>query len=154
MCSAFSQLQKMNVNRMGPNKYEQMIKNGVDHLRFCIKLYKMQMENGLYFLHEHPAAADSWNDIAVKNLLGDPRVMRVVGDMCTFGMSQDVGGEDRLVRKPTGFMTNANVVAEELGKRCPRIHFHIYSLNGRANRAEVYPDELWHRVLIGSRILR
>ena len=39
MCSACSQLQKMNVNKMDPDKYEDMLKKGVDHLRFLSKLY-------------------------------------------------------------------------------------------------------------------
>ena len=33
---------------------------GLKHLKFCIELYNIQLSNGLYFLHEHPASARSW----------------------------------------------------------------------------------------------
>ena len=57
MCSAFSQLQTMNRNRMGESKYHHMVNYALVHLRFCMKLYQMQINNGMYFLHEHPANA-------------------------------------------------------------------------------------------------
>ena len=46
-------------------------------------------------------------------------------------------------------MTNARGIADELGKKCPRNHSHVYLLNGRAKRAEVYPEELSRQILIG-----
>ena len=48
MCSAFSQLQTLNWRRLGPEKVDKMIRDGTRHLRFCAKLYKIQMEQGLY----------------------------------------------------------------------------------------------------------
>ena len=31
-----------------------------EHVRFCIKIYRMQMEAGRMFMHEHPTGASSW----------------------------------------------------------------------------------------------
>ena len=84
-----------------------MIKEGRHHLRFCMALYRIQMENGLYFLHEHPYSATSWRDDAVQDILTTPGVKMVRGDMCAFGMWQNTTEGKKLVMKPTGFMTNA-----------------------------------------------
>ena len=46
-------------------------------------------------------------------------------------------------------MTNARAIAESLGEHCHGDHRHIHLLNGRAKRAEVYPDELCTRILEG-----
>ena len=51
--------------------------------------------------------------------------------------------------KPTGFMTNAEGIARELDEKCDGCHQHVKLLNGRASRAEVYPDELCFRILRG-----
>ena len=53
------------------------------------------------------------------------------------------------VFKPTSFLTNAVKVAEELNKECEHKHSHVHLLNGRAKRAEVYPDELCFCILKG-----
>ena len=57
-------------------------------------------------------------------------------------MDQEIDGQIELVKKPSGFMTNAGAIAENLGIQCPGGHRHVHLLNGRAKRAEVYPDEL------------
>ena len=44
---------------------------------------------------------------------------------------------------------NACGIADELGRQCPRDHSHVHLVNGRAERAEVYPDELCYRILNG-----
>ncbi len=41
----------------------------------------MQMERGMYFLHEHPKKALCWEEPSVKALLMDYRVKRVEGVM-------------------------------------------------------------------------
>ena len=74
--------------------------------------------------------------------------------MCAFGMWQysDKSQEGaELVMKPTGFMTNATGIASQLSERCNGKHQHVKLLNGRASRAEVYPDELCFRILKGLR---
>ena len=47
MCSAFSQLQTLNRARIGEAKYMEKIREATTHLRFCAKLYQMQIL--LYF---------------------------------------------------------------------------------------------------------
>ena len=45
----------------------------VEHMRFVIQLYREQLDNGRYFLHEHPANATSWRLDFVEELLNAPR---------------------------------------------------------------------------------
>ena len=92
------------------------------HLNFCMALYHIQMKNGLYFLHEHPWSASSWKQESVQKIMSEPEVKVVRGDMCAFGMWQETEAGDQLVMKPTGVMTNANYIAEELGEKCDGGH--------------------------------
>ena len=67
-------------------------------------------------------------------------------------MYQETAEGEMMVKKPTGFMTNANHIANELGKECNGKHTHVHLLNGRASRAEVYPDELCKEMIRGLKI--
>ena len=141
MCSAFSQLQTLNKWSTPEVVRNMRLQEARRHIEFCCKLYRMQLEQGLYFLHEHPKRALSWEEPSVKALLRDHRVMRVDGDMCMFGMSQEVEGERVSVMKPTTFMTNAPGIARRLSRKCKRLHQHAAVIGGKAKQAEVYPDE-------------
>ena len=81
-------------------------------------LYQLQIDNGMYFLHEHPYSAKSWDLPEVKSISQQPGVEIIRGDMCCFGMYQDTPGGPMLVKKPTGFMTNAAGISAELGVKC------------------------------------
>ncbi len=112
------------------------------HLRFCAKLYRIQMEQGLYFLHEHPAHAKSWKDPEIERRVNNYRVKTVTGNMCMFGMTQESEGSSGLVKKDTKFMTNAIMIAERLNRVCDKTHKHVLLIGGRAKNAQVYPEEL------------
>ena len=114
-----------------------------------MKLYKIQMDNGLYFLHEHPAHAKSWKDPTVERMLADRRVQKVTGDMCMFNMQQQDDQGIGYIKKETGFMTNAEAIAGRLSRRCEKGHRHIPLINGRAKRAEIYPEDLCKEIIIG-----
>lgn len=126
-----------------------MIKEGRAHLRFCFVLNQIQWEQGRYFLHEHPKSASSWDQSSVKQLCSCEGISKYDSDMCCFGMHEM--GKDGLefVKKPTTFLTNAEEIRKLLGEQCEGMHKHIHLLNGRAKRAEIYPDELCLRILKG-----
>ena len=48
------------------------------HLNFVVELYRQQMAGGRYFLHEHPAYAQSWQVKSIAELLADVSVGQVV----------------------------------------------------------------------------
>ena len=72
------------------------------HLAFVAELYKLQMDNGRYFLHENPAGAKSWDRVPIATLARDERVHRVTGDQCQY--DQESHKSDP-VKKPTGWMS-------------------------------------------------
>merc|ERR1712004_296309 len=73
----------------------------------------------------------------------------VVGHMCQFNMMQEDNEGLGLVKKPTGFLTNAPCIARRLDKKCSGMHRHITLVNGRAKAAEVYPDKLCRQIVLG-----
>ena len=118
MCSAFSALQNINFAKMSKEQVDEVVGYGMRHLEFCMELYRIQMANGLYFLHEHPHNAKSWGSDVVKEMMSRPGVRRVRGDMCQYGMVlRDAKGYGPAL-KPTGFMTNSSAIAERLSKIC------------------------------------
>eukprot|EP00973_Karenia_brevis_P055055 7654108-Karenia_brevis.AAC.1 len=87
---------------------------GKKHVKTCMDLYKLQMKEGRYFLHEHPAYADSWCLDATEQVKRMKGVYVVSGPMCRFGMkSEDAQGEG-LVKKETRWMTNSPELADVL----------------------------------------
>jgi hypothetical protein len=150
MCAAFSQLQHLNFGRMTPEDVEKVKEHGRRHLEFSLELYRLQHENGLYFLHEHPFNAASWEHEGVKELLTLPDVVKIKSHMCAFGMRDEDHAGGGLVKKSTGFMTNAIKIADILSKDCSGDHRHVVLIGGgRARRAQVYPDELCRHIILG-----
>ena len=70
LCTAFSRLQNWNFSKMSKERKEEIVNAGREHLKFCMLLYRIQHENGMYFLHEHPHSATSWEMPEVKEVLG------------------------------------------------------------------------------------
>ena len=125
-------------------------KHGRRHLGFSLELYRLQHENGLYFLHEHPLNAASWEHEGVKELLTLPDAVKIKSHMCAFGMRDEDHAGGGLVKKPTGFMTNAIKIADILSQDCSGDHRHVVLIGGgRARRAQVYPNELCRQIIVG-----
>ena len=106
MCTAFSNLQKFN-RRKNPAMHQRMLDYAVMHISFCISLYRLQMAEGRYFLHEHPWWATSWKLPQMVKLMDEFGVFTVRGDMCRFGMTSKDHEGSSPVKKPTGWMTNS-----------------------------------------------
>ena len=63
-CTFFSRLQELNKymyrnDPMWMAKFSEGIENAKRYVRFCVKLYRHQIENGRFFLLEHPWLATS-----------------------------------------------------------------------------------------------
>ena len=71
------------------------------HLQLCTKLYAIQIQQGRYFLHEHPAGATSWNEKCIQGILGRHGVILVKADQCQYGLMSTDGLGKGLVRKST-----------------------------------------------------
>ena len=67
------------------------------------------------------------------------------------GCATMITKEGHLVKKPTGWMTNAPALAKELAKPCSGDHRHVVLIGGnRARRAQVYPNELCKAIIYFS----
>ena len=71
-------------------RFQDNLEKAIKHIEFCITLYKMQMDEGRYWLHEHPWGAKSWQIPAMEELLKDPRVHVAYADQCQFGLTSKI----------------------------------------------------------------
>ena len=55
-------------------------------MRFVVKLYQKQVEQGRVFLHEHLRNATSWMLEEVKAMMAKEGVTVVEADKCMFGL--------------------------------------------------------------------
>ena len=118
MCTAFSQIQALNVERRDPAVVRRELECAKDHVRWTMRICATQVREGRYFLFEHPKTASSWKMPEVEKVARMAGVAKVRTDMCAFGMcSKDEEGVG-LVKKPTSMMTNSPEVARRLDKRC------------------------------------
>ncbi len=73
MCTLFSQLQNLRkISPEGDANFEVRLENAIMHLKFCIKVYRRQSSEGMYYLHEHPATATSWQVQEMQELAQSP----------------------------------------------------------------------------------
>ena len=68
MCTAFSTWQRISNLICCPVIVAAEKRRAVEHLDFCMELYREQIRHGRYFLHEHPAYASSWQEETVLSL--------------------------------------------------------------------------------------
>ena len=151
-CKLFSILQGLNKHVNGEEwtkKFMQRKQEAVEHLEFCVAIYRLQAASGRYWVHEHPNSATSWHEACIRKMVQMPGVIRVRADQCMYGLKTQVKDEIRRAMKPTGFMTNSWCVAKRLTRRCDGSHPHFSLMEGRASAAEVYPKLLCQEICRG-----
>ena len=50
-CNAFSQLQEISRAKRDPKVMAKELKDGKDHVKFCIEIYRIQLEGRRHFVH-------------------------------------------------------------------------------------------------------
>ena len=85
MCTYLSQIMAINRDRLGEEEFEKRLERAVGHLEFACHLYRIELAQGGYILHEHPAYATSWAQDCMTNILNKPRVQSVIAHMCAYG---------------------------------------------------------------------
>ena len=151
-CTAFSALQGLNFSKMPRDKVEKILKEGRRHLHFVLALYKVQLQGGRHFLHEHPAGAASWKDSQVMRMLRHKRVKTVVSDQCQYSLvTPGPDGRPMPAKKPTRWASTSSQMISRLSRRCPGDHEHQHLMGGRAANAAFYPPELINEILRGMR---
>ena len=119
------------------------------YLDFSCRLYSIQNAAKRVFIHEHPAHAASWEEGCIQELLKQVGVQRVELDMCRFNLqTQDPNGEWGLVKKSTSLLTNSDIVAEHLSRKCCGGHKHNLLIGGRrATLAATYTPEFCEAIV-------
>ena len=133
-------------------KFNDNLIKAIEHIKCCITLYKLQMDEGRYWLHEHPWSARSWQIPEMEELLKDPRVQVAYADQCQFGLTSKIrtgGVEEGPAKKPTGFIGNSWAIIARLRRTCDHSHTHVKLEAGRAKAAALYPDELCMEMCLG-----
>ncbi len=162
MCTHFCTWQHLNAAKSKDVVAMQRARTAaIVHMNFVAELYQEQMQDGRYFLHEHPLSATSWVLASIDRLGRHPDVTRVHGDRCQFG-AEIVSGPQRgqPIKKPTGFMTNAPEIARALNVQCggtgglcsrPGGGVHQLCSGKHAKDAAKYPRNLCKAMLKGVR---
>ena len=156
-CAPFTVLRNINRSYLNTKENQEKRQRGEDHLHLCIERYRGQVRRKRYFLHEHPAGADSWDDEEMQRLQQEPGVYTVSGPMCAWGMSIHAKRKGNgLVYKNTKWVTDSKEIAAVVDQHCCSrrggpIHRHVALIGGLAKLAEAYPDELVIAVLEGLR---
>ena len=76
----------------------------------------------------------------MQKLINEPTTILVAGDQCMYGL-RDVHGYR--MKKPTGWITNSQRIADRLGQRCDGSHTHQQVIGNdeggrRSKQAQVY----------------
>ncbi len=120
-CTMYSALNRINVPRMDKTVYLSRRAAADSLLFFSLTVCTHQYDHGRYFLHEHPATADSWKLDFVLNLSRRPGVFVSTFDQCNFGLRAPYSGQP--CRKRTSFSHNMPAVEEVFGgKLCHGDH--------------------------------
>ena len=85
-CTACLPLQNLSRMKRDPKVVEAEMEAARVHLRCCMRLYALQVREGRFFVHEHPAEASSWEEQCVAEIAAMDDVGMVMLDMCAFGM--------------------------------------------------------------------
>eukprot|EP00973_Karenia_brevis_P000364 52380-Karenia_brevis.AAC.1 len=154
MCAPFSTLQNMNYAKGNPEEVREKLRFGIRHLAFAIRICRRQLEQGRYFIFEHPQGVTSWQTNMRKQLLEETGVRIAKFDMCMFGMKTvDDKGNPAHARKRTAIMTNSIHIAREITIKgqCDGKHKHAPLIGGRAKACEVYPPRFCKSICRGMR---
>ena len=122
----------------------------MEHIKFVVKLYRNQVREGRIFLHEHPANAKSWMLKEIRQVMKMEGVEVVEADQCRFGLKTRATVTKLMpAKKPTKFMTNSRAIGAELSRMCDGSHKHQQLLDGRAEGAARYPEDLCKAICRG-----
>ena len=116
MCTAFSAWQHKSRTPRGDEESRRIMIRARIHLRFVMELYKMQLDEGRYILHEHPAYATAWDEDCTRVILRMPGVESVIVHQCRYGMQDIKTGSP--IKKPTRYMSNAPRLLQRLSQLC------------------------------------
>ena len=172
----FCGLQNLGKGKRDETLFQKRLAVAKNHVKFCVEVYRMQIQAGRFFLHEHPDSSTSWQMPEVVSLQMMEEVYVNVCDMCAYGMVAVDGQGEAPAKKRTRFMSNSYEIVKRLGKKCvnlvlesgerslaptdeavkpklpggvPAKHRHADLTGGRARQCQVYPEDFSKAVCEG-----
>ena len=140
--------QGINERNLAPERDEALRKEAVKHLHFIAILYKLQLDAGRHFVHEHPTGATSWNDEWIQRLRGHPSADVVTSDLCEYGLlTPESNGIPTNAKKPKRWTSSSPHMLKRRSRRCNGDHNHQHLNGGKAEAAEDYPIEVISDIL-------
>ena len=108
------------------------------HIEFSMKIAKLQISRGAFFLFEHPTRASSWDLPAIVEVEKSEGVDTVMGDQCMYGPTTPNAERTAMApaKKPTKFMSNGPLILAELCFRYNKSHDHQPLMGGRSTKAQ------------------
>ena len=122
-----------------------------------MELYKLQMDDGRYFLHEHLASAFSWAEPEVQRIEQMIGVRVAIGDQSQYEAADRDGAP---IQKAATFMANSSHNADALSQHCsckqgwcsrPACGKHVVCSGERAKMAAIYTFAFCKAILKGFR---
>ena len=101
-----------------PKVMELELKNGKNHVRFCIEIYRLQFQGRRHFLHEHPEKSKAWEMPEIAELMTHPELGPVVLHMCAFGMTPIDEQGEAPVKKGTRLMSSSGDILKRVDRKC------------------------------------
>ena len=104
-CDPFSPIQALNRHKHTADSWRAMRERGLRHLRVCMKVCMHRYHRYMYFLHEHPAFARSWQEPVISDVVAHPDVSVVRADQCQYGLLIEDALGVAHAKKPTKFLS-------------------------------------------------
>ena len=104
----------LNSTRWDRLKYLQRVAQSRSHIRFCLKLFRQQVDRGRRALFEHPTGAKTWHYPEMKTLCRRFHTTKL--HMCQYGLK--LHSQDSFLRKSTRLLVSHEDMTS-LGKLCP-----------------------------------
>jgi len=154
-CTMFSIMQNMNQkrNRRRGQAHARFVFQKLCEakvlLRFGEEIAETVMSYGGIFVFEHPLTSKAWEEPELQRLMLKDSIFLARGDQCCFGLRALNG---KFYKKPTGWCTNSEAIAEALGQTCDGSHEHELILGSdaggsRSRQAQRYPQALIDTIL-------
>ena len=156
-CTLFSLLQNLNLKHLDTEdklrEYARRLTEAKVLLNFGVEICQTVAAYGGSFLFEQPLTSKAWKEPKVLRLMNDLRNQLAKNDQCVFNLRSTTGG---LHKKPTGWLTNNELIYDALNIRCPGDHQREPVLGGgpggnRSKLAQHYTPELVRAVLSAYR---
>ena len=152
-CTLFSALQNLNLKHLDdPDKQTEFARRLIEAkvlMSFACEVCRITMSYGGTFLFEQPWTSKAWNEPRVQELINLEETYVVKNDQCMFGLRATEGG---LHKKPTGWLTNNQHLAQRIGVLCDQQHQHVPVIGAgpggsRSKLAQQYPVKLVNAIL-------